>query len=63
MKPTPLPPLDLAALAAKLTLPHVENAPLDPENRRTYFQALQSADHGNLEPLTSLWLRRLDTGL
>jgi len=53
----------LAALLYKLTLPHVETAPLDPENRRVYLESFRMADRGDLEPLTFLWLRRLDEAL
>ena len=53
----------LAALLYKLTLPHVETASLDPEIRHTYLEALRTADRGDLEPLTDLWLHRMDSAL
>lgn len=44
----------LAALLYKLSLPHVETAPVDPAARRGYLDALQAADDGNLGPLTDI---------
>jgi hypothetical protein len=49
----------LASLLFKLSLPHVETAPADPSARRAYLDALQSADDGNLGPLTETWVRRI----
>ena len=49
----------LAALLYKLALPHVETAPLALEIRQQYLSALRTADDGNLEPLTDVWLHRL----
>jgi len=53
----------LAALLYKLALPHVETAPLALEIRQQYLSALRTADDGNLEPLTDVWLHRLAAGL
>ncbi len=53
----------LAAILYKLALPHVETAPLDPDARRAYLEALRIADNGDLDPLIILWLHRLDTAL
>lgn len=50
----------LVALAFKLGLP-----PLDPaaeSDKTRYFAALRSADAGNIEALTALWLERLSSG-
>ena len=47
----------LAAILYKLALPHVETAPLEPDARREYLEALRTADHGDLGPLTGLWTR------
>ena len=52
----------LAALLYKLGLPHVVTAPTE-HNRRDYLDALQSADVGEVGPLTEMWLRRLAEGL
>jgi fido (protein-threonine AMPylation protein) len=49
----------LAALLYKLSLPHVETAPLETGARRQYLEALQAADDGNLGPLTEIWTRRI----
>jgi fido (protein-threonine AMPylation protein) len=53
----------LATLMYKLTLPHVETAPLDPDARRQYLDALRAADSGNLRPLTDLWIHRIEEAL
>lgn len=53
----------LAALLYKLALPHVETAPTDPTMRRKYLDALQSADQGELGPLTEMWIRRAEEAL
>jgi fido (protein-threonine AMPylation protein) len=53
----------LAALLLKLALPHVETAPADPAVRRKYFDALQAADQGELDPLIQLWIRRVEEAL
>jgi len=49
----------LAALLYRLGLPHVQSAPIDPDARRRYLDALHAADAGDLEPLTDLWGHRL----
>lgn len=49
----------LAALLYKLALPYVKTAPLEPTARQLYLSALQAADHGDLGPLTDLWVRRI----
>ncbi len=51
----------LAALLYKLGLPHVVTAPTE-HNRRDYLDALQSADEGEVGPLTKMWMRRLAEG-
>jgi Fic family protein len=53
----------LAALLYKVGLPHVEMAPSDSRLRRQYLHALQAADTKSFEPLTDLWLRRLEAAL
>ncbi len=53
----------LSALLYKLALPHVETAPTDPTVRRKYLDALQSADQGELGPLTEMWIRRVEEAL
>lgn len=53
----------LAALMYKLALPHVETAPLDPDARRQYLDALRAADSGDLRPLTDLWIQRIEEAL
>jgi fido (protein-threonine AMPylation protein) len=53
----------LAALLYKLGLPHVETAPSDPARRPQYLGSLQAADHGNLGPLTDLWITRIRENL
>ena len=53
----------LAAVLYKLALPHVETAPVAQDARRQYLDALRTADNGNLEPLTELWLHRLAAAL
>jgi fido (protein-threonine AMPylation protein) len=52
----------LAALLYKLGLPHVVTAPTE-HDRRDYLDALQSADEGEVGPLTEMWLRRLAEAL
>ncbi|MBV6471325.1 MAG: hypothetical protein NBKEAIPA_03257 [Nitrospirae bacterium] len=49
----------LAALLYKLTLPPVETAPIDPEGRRAYLEALRAGDAGDLLPLQHQWIARL----
>ena len=53
----------LAALLYRLGLPHVETAPTDPLVRGNYLTALQSADQGELTPLTEMWIRRVEEAL
>ena len=53
----------LATVLYKLTLPHVETAPLEQDARRRYLDALRAADGGDLELLTDVWLRRLAASL
>jgi len=53
----------LAALLYKLALPHVETAPSNPEGRKQYLDSLLRADHGNLGPLTDLWITRIEGAL
>jgi fido (protein-threonine AMPylation protein) len=55
--------VSLAALFYKLGLPHVETAPTGGTNRRNYLATLQSADEGEVGPLTEMWLRRLAEAL
>lgn len=49
----------LAVLLYKLGLPHLETAPVEPSARRQYLEALNTADDGNLDPLTNIWTRRI----
>jgi fido (protein-threonine AMPylation protein) len=53
----------LAALLYKLALPNVETAPLEPDARRRYLEALRAADGGDLGPLTELWVHRIAQAL
>jgi len=53
----------LAALLYKLALLDVETAPLVLDVRKQYLSALRTADEGNLEPLTDVWLHRLAAAL
>lgn len=53
----------LAALLYKLALLHVETAPLVLDVRKQYLSALRTADEGNLEPFTDVWLHRLAAAL
>ena len=53
----------LATVLYKLTLPHVETAPLEHDARRRYLDALRAADGGDLGPLTDVWLHRLAASL
>lgn len=53
----------LAALLYKLNLPHVETAPLSPEARARYVDALRAADAGDIGPLQQVWMRRLQAAL
>jgi len=49
----------LAAMLYKLSLPHVETAPMDPVSRQQYLGTLHAADRGDLGPLMNAWMRRL----
>ena len=49
----------LAAILYKLSLPHVETAPMDPASRQQYLDTLHAADRGDLGPLMNVWMRRL----
>ena len=53
----------LAALLYKVSFPHVETAPTEPEARRQYLEALLAADADDPEPLKEIWLRRLIAGI
>ncbi|MDE3019122.1 MAG: Fic family protein [Nitrospirota bacterium] len=53
----------LAALLYKLHLPHVETAPLSPEARTRYVDALRAADAGDLASLQQVWFQRLLSAL
>ncbi|WP_441946980.1 Fic family protein [Nitrospira tepida] len=53
----------LGALLYKLSLPHIETAPIEPLSRRNYLDALQTADSGDLTRLTSIWSHRLSEAL
>jgi hypothetical protein len=46
-------------LLYKLCLPHVEMAPMEPQSRREYLDALRLADQGDLSQLIQLWIRRI----
>ncbi len=46
----------LVALAYKLALPPIDPAATDESGKLAYFGALRSADSGDLNPLTDLWL-------
>ena len=49
----------LVALCYKLGLPPIDPAAADEPGRRGYFDALRTADAGDLSQLTDLWLERL----
>lgn len=53
----------LVALMHRLGLPPMDTVPIEPEKRRQYLDALQAADHGDLGPLTDLWMSRLWSAL
>lgn len=42
------------------TLSYSELAPDSDDERKAYFEALESADHANWQPLSSIWERRLE---
>ena len=50
----------LVALGYKLGLPPVDPAASE-AGKAAYFGALRAADAGDLEPLTELWLGRLES--
>ncbi len=49
----------LSALLYKLKLPPAETAAVDPDGRKEYLGALQTADNGNMLLLKNIWLERL----